>query len=126
LNNWIDLRVEGARVLDLRPGQFDRFLFLDERGRPVTPARARTVRLFANFLGPGETVSTGSIRLSGSGAMFASAHLTLPDGKIVVVPESRVAFPEAGSAASAGEKNADGIEIGARRERQPVERKPHR
>jgi len=126
LNNWVDLRVDGARVLDLRPGQYDRFLFLDERGRPVTPARGRTVRLFQNFVGPGDTVATGPIRLSGAGAVFASAHLTLPDGKVVAVPESRPALPAAAGGASAGEQSANGVESGARRERQPVKREPHR
>jgi len=126
LNNWVDLRVDGARVLDVRPGMYDRFLFLDERGRPVTPARARTVRLFENFLAPGETVSTGPIRVSGGGAMFASAHLTLPDGKVVAVPEARVGRPAGPGGPSAGEKSANGIESGARRERQSVEREPHR
>lgn len=125
LNNWIDLRVDGARVLDVRPGEFDRFLFLDERGRPVTAARARTVRLFVNFVGPGEAVGTGPLRVSGRPALFASAHLTLPDGKLLAVAESPVGESAAG-VPSAGEQGANGVEGGARRERQPVERKPRR
>ena len=125
INNWVDLRIEGARVFDLRPGEFDRFVFLDEKGRPVTAARARTIRLFENFVAPGESIATGPIRVSGRPAMSASAHLTLPDGKTLVVPDSRIDVP-AETAVSAGEKNANRVERGARRERQAVERKPHR
>jgi hypothetical protein len=93
INNWIDLRVDGVRVLDVRPGDFDRFVFLDEKGRPVTPARARTIRLFENFVAPGESIATGPIRVSGRPALSASAHLTLPDGKTLVVPDARIDLP---------------------------------
>jgi hypothetical protein len=127
INNWVDLHVEGARVLDIRPGDFDRFVFLDEKGRPVTAARARTIRLFENFVAPGESIATGPIRVSGRPAMSASAHLTLPDGKTLAVPDSRIDVPAAGAAVSVGgEKSANRVERGARRERQAVERKPHR
>jgi hypothetical protein len=125
INNWIDLRIDGARVLDVRPGDFDRFVFLDEKGKPVTAARARTIRMFENFVAPGESIATGPIRVSGRPAMSASAHLTLPDGKTLVLPDARIEAPAAAPSASAGEKSPNRVERGTRRERQAVESKPH-
>ncbi len=119
-NNWVDLRIAGARIGEVRPGDFDRYLFLDERARPVAAFRARTVRLFENFVAPEESMSTGIVRLSGPAEIFASAHLTLADGTVVKVPESRV------EAAGSAEQSASGIERGSGGKRQPVEGKPHR
>jgi hypothetical protein len=124
LNNWIDVRVDGARILDVRPGDFDRFLFLDANGRPVGVARAHTIRLFENFVAPGESMATGPIRLAGAAPIFASAHLVLPDGRTVTVPETRV--EGAANGGSAADEAASPIQHGAGRKREPVERKPHR
>lgn len=90
LNNWIDVRVEGARLLDIRPGDFERFAFLDEHGRPVSIARARTIRLYADFVAPRGTATTGPLRFSAPAEIFAASHLTLPDGKVAASPEERL------------------------------------
>ncbi|HKB71633.1 MAG TPA: hypothetical protein VKH46_12375, partial [Thermoanaerobaculia bacterium] len=90
INNWIDVRVDGARILDVHPGDFDRYLFLDARGRSVLSARARTIRFFENFVAPGEAMRTGAIRLSGPAALSVSAHLMLPDGRVETTQSSAV------------------------------------
>ena len=91
LNNWIDLRMDGGRLLDIRPGDFDRFEFLDAGGKPAVAARARTIRFFENFVAPGESMTAGPIRYSGEASFYASAHLTLPDGRVLEIAESPVA-----------------------------------
>ncbi|HET9796084.1 MAG TPA: hypothetical protein VFS34_16670, partial [Thermoanaerobaculia bacterium] len=87
LNNWVDLRMDGGRLLDIRPGDFDRFEFLDAAGKQSVAGRARTIRFYENFVAPGESMTGGPIRYSGEAAFFASAHLTLPDGRVVTVGE---------------------------------------
>jgi hypothetical protein len=91
LNNWIDLRMEGGRLLDIRPGDFDRFQFLDSAGKQSVAARARTIRFFENFIAPGESMTGGPIRYSGEAEFFASAHVALPDGRVLTVGETPVA-----------------------------------
>jgi len=88
INTWIDVTVRGARILDARPGDFDRFLFLDERGRPVSGPRARTIRFFENLVAAGESMRTGPIRLSGTGEMSVSAHVATVDGKTLRTAET--------------------------------------
>jgi len=87
INTWIDVTVRGARILDVRPGDFDRFLFLDERGRPIAISRARTIRFFENFIAAGESMRTGPIRLSGRGELSVAAHVATLDGRVVKTPE---------------------------------------
>jgi hypothetical protein len=107
MNNWVDLRIGGARLLDIRPGQFDRFVFLDERGRPVTPARARTVRLFANFVAPWESIATGPIRMSGPGCRVRPDAPGREDGR-------RARIADRGAGGISGRKSANEVERGAR------------
>jgi hypothetical protein len=88
INTWIDVAVRGARILDVRPGDFDRFLFLDERGRPIAASRARTIRFFENFIGAGESMRTGPIRMSGRAQLSVSAHVATLDGGVLATPET--------------------------------------
>jgi hypothetical protein len=91
INNWIDVRIDGAaRVLDSRPGDFDRFLFLDAQGRPTVGPKARTIRFFESFVAPGESMRTGPIRLEGPAGMSVSAHVMLPDGRVMSIPATVV------------------------------------
>ncbi len=101
LNNWIDLRMEGGRLLDIRPGDFDRFEFLDASGKQSIAGRARIIRFFENFIAPGESMTGGPIRYSGEASFFASAHVTLPDGRVLAVAETPVSSVPGPSAASA-------------------------
>ncbi len=87
INTWIDVTVRGARILEVRPGDFDRFLFLDERGRPIAVSRAQTIRFFENFIAAGESARTGPIRLSGRGQLSVAAHVATLDGKVVTTSE---------------------------------------
>jgi hypothetical protein len=88
INTWIDVTVRGARILDARPGDFDRFLFLDERGRSVLAPRARAIRFFENFIAPGESMRTGPIRLSRPAELSVAAHVETLDGKVLTTPET--------------------------------------
>ena len=84
INTWIDVAVPGARVLDARAGDFDRFLFLDDRGRPALEPRARTIRFFENYIAPGESMRTGPIRLSKPVEMIVTGHVATVDGKTLL------------------------------------------
>ena len=83
INTWIDVTVRGARILDVRPGDFDRFLFLDDRGRPIAASRARTIRFFENFIAARESMRTGPIRLSGRGELSVAAHVATLDENVL-------------------------------------------
>lgn len=91
LGNWIDLRFEGGRIGSVANGDFDRYQFLDSAGRLEIPARADRIRFFENFVGPGRSLTAGPIFYSGDVRFFASAHIELPNGKIVTTPETEVA-----------------------------------
>ncbi|MGH9441863.1 MAG: hypothetical protein ACRD16_06270 [Thermoanaerobaculia bacterium] len=114
LNNWVDLRLEGGRLQDVHPGDFDRFEFLDAAGKPAVAARTRTIRFFENFVAPGESMTAGPIRYSGEPAFFASAHLTLPDGRALAVAEAPVAVVPGAEAPPSAEQPARRLK-GARR-----------
>jgi hypothetical protein len=86
INTWIDVTVADARILDVRPGDFDRFVLLDERGRPALEPRARTIRFFENFIASGESMRSGPIRLSKRAAMVVRGHIATVDGKMLVTP----------------------------------------
>jgi len=85
-NSWIQLRVEGGTVSSVRPGDFDRYEQLTSEAeglRPTTSSRAVVCRLFENLFAPGEVDSSGPIRIVGARPrLFASWHLTAPDGKV--------------------------------------------
>jgi hypothetical protein len=85
-NSWVQLRVEGGTVASVRPGDFDRYEQLTseaEGSKPTTPNRAVVCRLFENMFAPGEVDASGPIRVVGAHPrVFASWHLTLPDGKV--------------------------------------------
>ncbi len=115
LNNWVDLRMEGGRLLDIHPGDFDRFEFLDAAGKQSIAARARTIRFFENFVAPGESMTAGPIRYSGNATFFASAHVTLPDGKVLEVGESLVAEVPGGGSPPSAEKPPGRPKSGIRR-----------
>lgn len=99
IGNWIDLRLENGTIGDVRPGDFDRYEFLDAGGNRVPVARAQTIRFFENFVAPGESMTAGPIRYAGAARFFGSTHLTLPDGTVVSTPEVDIqSFPEAAAA----------------------------
>jgi hypothetical protein len=85
-NSWVQLRVEGGTVTNVRPGEFDRYEQLTSEAeglKPTTPSRAVVCRLFENIFAPGEVDVSGPIRIVGSHPrVYASWHLTLPDGKV--------------------------------------------
>ena len=115
LNNWVDLRMDGGRLLDIHPGDFDRFQFLDAAGKQSIAGRARTIRFFENFVAPGESMTAGPIRYSGDAAFFASAHVTLPDGKVLDVAESPVFEVPSGGPPPSARKPAGRSKSGLRR-----------
>jgi len=115
LNNWVDLRMDGGRLLDIHPGDFDRFEFLDAAGKQSIASRARTIRFFENFVAPGESMTAGPIRYSGDATFFASAHVTLPDGKVLDVRESRVVEVPASEPPPSAQKPAGRPKSGVRR-----------
>ena len=65
----------------------------------------------------------GPIRLAGPAAITIASHLVLPDGKIATASETKWGATEVDSAA---DEKKGAVQHGARRERQSVERKPHR
>lgn len=85
-NSWVQLRVEGGTVASVRGGDFDRYEQLTSEAegfRPTTPNRAVVCRLFENVFAPGEVDASGPIRIAGAHPrVFASWHLTMPDGKV--------------------------------------------
>ena len=86
-NSWVQLRVEGGTVASVRAGDFDRYEQLTGEAdgfKPTTSSRAVVCRLFENIFAPGEVDVSGPIRVVGAHPhVFASWHLTLPDGKVV-------------------------------------------
>jgi hypothetical protein len=100
IGNWIDVRVENAQISDVRPGDFDRFEYLDEEGKRAVAARARTIRFYENFVAPGESMTAGPIHYTGQAKFFGSFHITLPDGRTTQTPEAEMeSFPEASQSA---------------------------
>lgn len=85
-NSYVQLRVEGGTVASVRPGDFDRYEQLTSEAeglKPTSSSRAVVCRLFENLFVPGETDTSGPIRVVGTHPrVFASWHLTLPDGKV--------------------------------------------
>jgi hypothetical protein len=85
-NSYVQLRVEGGTVASVRPGDFDRYEQLTGEAdgyKPTTTSRAVVCRLFENIFAPGEVDASGPIRIAGAHPhVFASWHLTLPDGKL--------------------------------------------
>jgi hypothetical protein len=96
LHNWVEIRVEGGPVADVRPGGFDRYEIFDAAGRPADPARARRIRFYENFIAPGESITSGPIRLRAPARLYASAHVTLPDGSVLTIPESPLGIERSG------------------------------
>ncbi len=90
-NSWVQLRVEGGTVAAVRPGDFDRYEQLTSEAdgyKPTTSNRAVVCRLFENLFAPGEVDVSGPIRIVGAHPhVFASWHLSLPDGKVSAAPE---------------------------------------
>ena len=85
-NSYVQLRVEGGTVASVRPGDFDRYEQLTGEAdgyKPTSSSRAVVCRLFENIFAPGEVDASGPIRIVGAHPhVFASWHLTMPDGKV--------------------------------------------
>lgn len=98
-NSYVQLRVEGGTVASVRAGDFDRYEQLTSEAdgfKPTTSSRAVVCRLFENIFAPGEVDVSGPIRVVGAHPhVFASWHLTLPDGKVVDGAEVEVQVPTA-------------------------------
>jgi hypothetical protein len=90
IGNWIDLRLSDAVIGDVRPGDFDRYEFLDAEGNRVPAGRAKIIRFYENFVAPGESMTAGPIRYSGNARFFGSSRLTLPDGQAVQSAETEI------------------------------------
>ncbi len=90
-NNVVKVRVEGGTILNVRPGDFDRFELAtrdSDGGRPAPFGRAVVCHLFENFWAPEEANTAGPIRVSGGRPkVFVSYKMSLPDGKVVDGPE---------------------------------------
>jgi hypothetical protein len=91
-NNVLKVRVEGGTILNVRPGDFDRFELTmpdADGGRPAPFGRAVVCRLFENFWAPEEVNTVGPLRVSGGRPkVFVSYKMSLPDGKVVDGPET--------------------------------------
>jgi hypothetical protein len=96
-NSWVQLRAEGGTVASVKPGDFDRYEQLTSEAdgyKPTTTNRAVVCRLFENIFAPGEVDVSGPIRFVGAHPhVFASWHLTLPDGKVNNGAEFEVPMP---------------------------------
>ncbi|MGA7992644.1 MAG: hypothetical protein WCC53_14490, partial [Thermoanaerobaculia bacterium] len=85
-NSWVQLRADGGTLASVRQGDFDRYEQLTsaaEGFKPTTSSRAVVCRLFENIFAPGEVNVSGPIRIAGTKPrVYASWHLTMPDGKV--------------------------------------------
>lgn len=116
IGNWIDLRLSDATIGDVRPGDFDRYEFLDTEGNRVPSGRARIIRFYENFVAPGESLTAGPIRYTGSARFFGSTHLTLPDGSVVTTPEAEItSIPEPEPSGGSAEPGSGGRQRPPRR-----------
>lgn len=66
VDNWVEVDVSPAHPADVQVGGFDRYEVYDRTGRPVTPGRAETVRLFETLIAPLENVSPARIAVRGA------------------------------------------------------------
>jgi hypothetical protein len=68
-NNWVQLRVEGGVIANVREGDFDRFALLSsdkENARPMSFGKATVCRLYENLFAAGESNVAGPIRVAGA------------------------------------------------------------
>ena len=66
VDNWVEVDVSPAHPVEVQPGGFDRYEVYDRAGRPVTPGRASTVRLFETLIAPLETVTPARLVVRGT------------------------------------------------------------
>jgi len=112
LNNWVDVRFQGASLRDVQPGDFDRFELYDGAGRRVLPPLARRVRFIENFVAPGESMTGGPMRFSGTPRVSVSYHLALPDGTVIDSRDVAIGTPldedESGQSGQSGGNGGPG------------------
>jgi hypothetical protein len=68
-NNWVQLRVEGGVIVNVREGDFDRYALLSspsEGARPMSFGKATVCRLYENLFAAGESNVAGPIRVAGA------------------------------------------------------------
>jgi hypothetical protein len=65
VDNWVEVDLAPAHPADVQLGGFDRYEVYDRSGRPVTPGRATTVRLFETLVAPLETITPARIVVRG-------------------------------------------------------------
>jgi hypothetical protein len=68
-NNWVQIRVEGGAIANVREGDFDRFALLSsasEGARPMSFGKATVCRLYENLFAAGESNVAGPIRVTGA------------------------------------------------------------
>ena len=66
VDNWVEVDLSAAHPADVQVGGFDRYELYDRGGRPVTPGRASSVRLFETLIAPLETVAPARIVARGA------------------------------------------------------------
>lgn len=96
-NSWVQLRVDGGTVASVKAGDFDRYEQLTSEAeglKPTSSSRAVVCRLFENLFAPGEVDASGPIRVAGAHPrVYASWHLTAPDGKVLTGAEAELPLP---------------------------------
>jgi hypothetical protein len=79
-NNWVQLRVEGGVIANVREGDFDRFALLSseaEGARPMSFGKAPVCRLYENLYAAGESNVAGPVRVAGAHPrLFVSYRLS--------------------------------------------------
>jgi len=66
VDNWVEVDVAPAHPAEVQLGGFDRYEVYDRAGRPVTPGRASSVRLYETLVAPLETVAPARIVVRGT------------------------------------------------------------
>ncbi len=87
VGNWVEVSVAEGSLAAERPGTFDRLVLGTVDGDEWSPSyegAARGVRFFESFVGPGEEMESGPVRLSSRRASCRVRwHLTLTSGEVL-------------------------------------------
>lgn len=88
VDNWVEVDVAPAHPAEVQLGGFDRYEVYDRSGRPVTPGRATSVRLYETLIGPLEVVTPARVVVRGSlpaGCCRYRVHAVSAAGPEVVI-----------------------------------------
>jgi len=89
-NNWVQLRVEGGVIANVREGDFDRFALLSseaEGARPMSFGKAPICRLYENLYAAGESNVAGPVRIAGAHPRLFVSYQLSNGGAAVKGPE---------------------------------------